>query len=83
VCPDRAGRVLSLVRSSRGGELNDTAWQRRFRGSGPYADQIRQSFKVFAARHGFGRGLPALNSDDFHPPAVDRQLPLFGGAARD
>ncbi|MFQ5626128.1 MAG: PA0069 family radical SAM protein, partial [Methyloligellaceae bacterium] len=35
--PDRAKRVMSLIRSMRGGKDYDAAWGKRMRGQGPYA----------------------------------------------
>ena len=50
--PDRASRVESAIRAARGGELYNAAFFERQRGSGPLADQIGATFKLFARRHG-------------------------------
>ena len=42
--PDRARRVLALVRETREGALNDSRFHDRFRGKGAYADLLRQRF---------------------------------------
>jgi DNA repair photolyase len=76
--PDRAERVLSLIRSTRDGRMNDTQWGRRMRGQGPYAEQIAQTVKVFKQKLGLNRQLPALDSSQFTPPKpTSGQLRLF------
>lgn len=42
--PDRQSKVLSLIKSARGGKLNDANFGSRMAGSGPYAEIIRQRF---------------------------------------
>jgi len=77
--PDRAQRVLSLLRQCRGGRLNDPRFGSRMRGSGPIAELMAQRFALAARR--LGLAAPgeawALSTDLFIPPAADpRQLPL-------
>ena len=52
--PDRKQKVLNRIRSLRGGELNDTAFGRRMRGEGFWADQFRQLFTTFCRQYGLG-----------------------------
>ena len=66
--PDRAERVMSLVRQTRGGRDYDAAFGRRMRGQGPYAELIRRRFKLAAKRHGLDREAPALDTTRFAPP---------------
>jgi len=76
--PDAAERVLGRIRSVRDGQLSDTQFGRRMRGTGPLAEQIRNTFEVFAARYGLGQGLPPLSADAFRPPTpTSGQLRLF------
>ncbi len=42
--PDRARRVLQLIRDTRAGALNDSAFGQRFSGVGAYADLLRLRF---------------------------------------
>ena len=79
--PDRAARVEGLIRGMRGGNLNGARFGDRMRGHGPVAAQIAETFRVFAARHGLDRGLPAPSSAAFVRPAVDGQLNLFDSCA--
>lgn len=81
--PRRAGHVLSLMRQvSGGGEaIYDPRFGKRQRGTGPIAEQIRQTFEIFRRRHGLDRPLPALCSDSFRPPErPGGQLGLFSAA---
>jgi len=66
--PDRAGKVMSLIQSIRGGRDNDPNYGTRMRGSGPYADLIRTRFKIAQARHGLANGRLTLRHDLFVPP---------------
>jgi DNA repair photolyase len=76
--PLRAAHVLALVRSCRGGRLNDPTFGRRMRGEGVYAQLIAKRFAVARRKHGL-KGLDrALRCDLFEPPAGDgRQLRLI------
>ncbi len=77
--PDRARHVLSLMAQCHGGELYDSAFGSRARGKGAFAEQIRDTFRLFARRHGLDRPLPPLSSEAFvHPEIDDGQLRLFG-----
>ena len=77
--PDRADKVLSLLRQCRDGRLNDPRFGARMRGSGPIADLIAQRFALAVRRLGLGAPGEAwdLATDRFVPPAPDgRQLSL-------
>ena len=77
-CPDRASRVLSLMRSTRGGKLYDAKWGERMVGDGPYAWMIGRRFELAAERLGFNREEISLRKDLFRPPArPGQQLQLF------
>lgn len=81
VGPERADRILHLVRETRGGALNDAAFDRRFRGEGPYAEAIGAAFRLQAARLGYGVAAPGGGAPPatFRRPGSGRQLGLFGG----
>jgi DNA repair photolyase len=72
-CPDRAKRVLSLMRSTRGGKLYDAKWGERMVGDGPYAWMIGRRFELMAERLGFNRDSTSLRKDLFIPPAFPGQ----------
>src|SRR5215475_2354442 len=50
--PGRAQHVLELIRGVRGGELYDSAWGKRMRGEGPYAELLRRRFQLARKRLG-------------------------------
>ncbi|WP_292522674.1 PA0069 family radical SAM protein [Methyloceanibacter sp.] len=71
-CPDRANRVLSLVRQTRGGKLYDAQWQSRMEGDGPYAWMIGRRFQMAAERLGLDKR-HKLRTDLFTPPTLPGQ----------
>ncbi len=75
--PDRARRVLALIRETRGGALNDSRFHHRFSGGGPYADLLAQRFARARRQLGF-LGRDALDCSQFRcPPAPGDQLSLL------
>ena len=78
--PDRAGKVLSLLRQCRDGRLNDPRFGSRMSGSGPIADLIAQRFALAVRRCGLGAPGESwdLASDRFIPPAADRRQLSLG-----
>jgi DNA repair photolyase len=77
-CPDRAKRVLSLMRSTRGGKLYDAKWGERMVGDGPYAWMIGRRFEIAAERLGLNKSSVELRTDLFTPPSLPGlQLRLF------
>ena len=73
--PDRKDKVLSRIRSIRGGsKLNDARWGVRIKGEGIFSEQIRSMFEVSCRRAGFSdRG--QLSTASFLPRT--EQLNLF------
>ena len=63
--PDRKGKVLSRLRSLRGGELSESAFGKRMRGEGVFADQIRGLFATACRRHGLETSHLELSADSF------------------
>ena len=77
--PDRASRVMSLVRQMRGGKDYDAQWGQRMKGEGPIADVISQRFKIARRRFGLDKSLPPLDVTQFKvPPKAGDQGDLFG-----
>ncbi len=75
--PDRARRVLALIRETRAGALNDSRFHERFTGAGPYADLLAQRFSRVRRKLGFG-GREALDHTQFRAPvSVGAQLSLL------
>ena len=71
--PDRAKRVMSLMRSMRGGKDYDAQWGKRMRGSGPYAWQIGRRFELATKRLGLNAKSYDLRTDKFKPPVLPGQ----------
>ena len=67
--PDRAGKVMSIIRSVRGGRDNDPDFFTRMQGSGPWADLIRARFRIAMRKHGMENRRVTLRTDLFRPPA--------------
>ena len=72
-CPDRAARVLSLLRQVRGGDLYDARFGARMRGTGPYAQLVARRFELACRRLRLDRERPPLQSGRFRPPGRDGQ----------
>ncbi len=76
--PDRAARVMSLVRQMRGGRDYDPEWGKRMRGEGPLAELIRNRFILACKRLGL-TARPRLDLSRFRRPQVGpEQMDLFG-----
>ena len=75
--PDRARHVLSLIRETRAGALNDSRFGQRFTGVGAYADLLARRFSVAAKRLGF-ENRQGLDCTQFAvPAAAGAQLSLL------
>ncbi|MDZ4371967.1 MAG: PA0069 family radical SAM protein [Phenylobacterium sp.] len=68
--PDRARRVMSLVRQMRGGKDYDMTWGSRMRGEGPIADLLSARFKAARRRLGLDQGWPSLDRSLFRVPVT-------------
>ena len=76
--PERAHRVINLLRSMHNGKDYTPEWRTRQRGKGPYADQIALRFRLAVKRLGLNERNLKLRTDLFKPPAAQGdQLPLF------
>ncbi len=76
--PDRASRVLSLIKSTRDGKEYDSTWGRRMRGTGPYAWSIGRRFELACRRLRLNTEKIRLDAGQFRrPPRAGDQLPLL------
>jgi DNA repair photolyase len=75
--PERAGKVMSIIRQMRGGRDNDPSFHSRMRPTGVWADLIRARFDLACKRAGIGRHRFALDCSRFRPPEVGGQLRLL------
>jgi len=70
--PERRGKVLSKVRSMRGGALYDGRFAVRQRGEGVYADHTEALFALALRRHGLARQGPELSTAAFRRPGGEQ-----------
>ncbi len=70
--PDRASHILSLIRQSRGGKLNDPNFGGRFSGQGPYAEMLHSRFIRAARQHGLDTEKPKLDVTRFEAPRNEK-----------
>lgn len=76
VHPERAIKVESLIRQSRGGKLYNGMRGRR-RGQGIITEQISQVFDVFTRKYGLNRDIRPLSTAHFRRPDASGQMRLF------
>lgn len=76
--PDRAAKVMAIVRSMRGRRDNDPRFGMRMRAQGPWGALLRARFVLALKRHAIPQIRPALRTDLFRPPPEESdQLSLF------
>ncbi|MDH3228990.1 MAG: PA0069 family radical SAM protein [Alphaproteobacteria bacterium] len=76
--PDRAKRVMSLVRQTRGGQLYQSEWGKRQTGDGAYAEQIARRFEIACRRHHLHHDHTPLDEGRFRrPPRAEDQMELL------
>jgi DNA repair photolyase len=76
--PGRAEKVLSRLRALHGGQLYDSGFGQRQRGSGPFAQQIADLFELARRRHRLESHGPGLSTAGFRRPGSGgEQLGLF------
>ena len=66
--PDRADKVMNIIRALRGGRDNDPNFFTRLQGFGPWAELMATRFKIAATRHGLNKDKQRLRTDLFVPP---------------
>ena len=73
--PLRRDKVIHRLESLRGGRLNDPRFGSRMRGEGNFADQIGDSFRIWARKLSLDGPRPALSTEAFRRPG-GKQLEL-------
>ncbi|HRO49514.1 MAG TPA: PA0069 family radical SAM protein [Hyphomicrobium sp.] len=68
--PDRANRIINLLRSMHGGADYTPEFGLRQKGSGPYAEQIALRFRLALKRLGMNTRRQSLRTDLFKPPVT-------------
>jgi DNA repair photolyase len=76
--PTHKERILAALKTVRGGELTSARFGERMRGGGPRAEQIQQTFRLFARKFCMDGPWPALRTDLFErPQPPGGQMRLF------
>ena len=76
--PERAGKMMSLVRQMRHGKAYDMRWGERMKGDGPIAELIGARFVAAKRRYRLDGAAPPLDLTRFRVPAkAGDQLDLF------
>ena len=75
--PDRADKVMNIIRDIRGGKDNDSEYFSRLLGQGVWADLIRTRMQIAKRKHGLAGSKWGVRSDLFVPPNLDGQMSLF------
>jgi DNA repair photolyase len=76
--PERAHKVMSLVKSVSGGKEYDSQFGKRQTGTGPYAWTIGRRFELACQRLGLNLSKTKLTTDHFRrPPQPGEQLTLL------
>lgn len=73
--PDKANKVLSLIKQSHKGKLNDNEFGRRMRGDGPVAESVKQQVALARKKLFSERTVPEFDLSQFNRPG--QQLNLF------
>jgi DNA repair photolyase len=63
--PERKDKVLNRLRAMRHGKLYESAFGKRMRGEGIFAEQVDSLFEVACRKHGLARKLPELSTAAF------------------
>jgi len=75
--PERAAKVMAIIRDMRGGRDNDPEFHSRMRAQGVWADLLRTRFKRACRKYGLAdRQWVKLRTDLFRPPE-GAQMRLF------
>ena len=76
--PERAARVMSLIRQTRGGRDYDPDWSQRMKGTGPVAELIGARFRAAIKRYGLDAPRRPVDESKFRVPAdMKKQMDLF------
>jgi DNA repair photolyase len=75
--PQRAERVMHRIQEMRGGKDYDSDFATRMKGSGAWAELVKQRFVKSAKRLGFNAKKQHFRTDLFRPPAPAGQGTLF------
>jgi DNA repair photolyase len=75
--PDRADKVMAIIRSIRDGKDNDPGFFSRMKPSGVWTDLFRARFRIACKRLGINKMELQLDCSNFRRPSVDGQMSLL------
>lgn len=75
--PDKAKKVLSLIKQCHGGTLNDSRWEKRMSGDGNMAESIEQLFRTSVKKYMNNPQPYDYDFNIFGKPDKNKQLELF------
>ena len=76
--PNKAARVLGLIKETREGKLYYSEFGTRMSGTGHYAEMLAKRFQVACRRFGLNMERPQLDTGRFRvPPRKGDQVRLF------
>ncbi len=76
--PLKAERVMNRIRDMRGGKEYDSEFGTRMRGTGVYADLLKNRFKQASKKFGLNQARHELDTGQFVVPNSTGQLDMFG-----
>ena len=74
--PGKKDRILQRLKSLREGRFNSTEFGERFRGKGPWAQELKHLYQLGVQKAGFQERPVDLSTEHFIPPG-GKQLELF------
>ncbi len=72
--PGEAEKILSRIRQVRGGKLYDSRFHERYKGHGPYWDNLQQMFGVLTRKYGLDKSYPEPERPPFKRPTPQGEL---------
>ncbi len=76
--PDKASKVMSMIKQVRGGKENSVDFFERMRGTGPVADLIQRRFQIAIKKYGLDERPIELDVSQFRNSSDDKvQVSLF------
>jgi len=71
--PEKYEKVLNRIRDVRNGEMNDSAFSARMRGTGEIALSIEQLFRASCKKYGLNSANASLNTEKFIRPSSNHK----------
>ncbi|OGW72457.1 MAG: radical SAM protein [Omnitrophica bacterium GWA2_52_12] len=72
--PGQAEKILGRIRQVRGGKLYDSRFGERYKGQGPYWENLQKMFRVFAKKYSLNQPRPEPERPSFKRPTAQAEL---------